>query len=49
MKQVILDFLTRKLDIINDHSNADYSVRNKTIHRRGVLRSNLCNYNDAYI
>ena len=41
MKQAILDFLKRKLNIINDHSNANDSVRNKAIQRRGVLRSNL--------
>ena len=49
MKQVILNFLARKLNIVNDQSNANYTVRNETIYRTGVLRSSLCDYNDGYI
>ena len=36
-------FVTREWNIFNDQSNANYDVGNE------VLRSNLCDYNDAYI
>ena len=42
-------FMTRKLNIVNDQSNANYDVENEIIYNMEVLRSNLCAYNDAYI
>ena len=42
-------FVTRKCNIVNDQSNANYDVRNEIIYSTEVLKSNLCNYNDAYI
>ena len=42
-------FVTRKLNNVNDQSNANCSIENKTIHSTEVLKSNLCDYNDAYI
>ena len=41
--------VTRKSNIVNDQSNAYYDPRNKIIHNTKVLKSNLCDYNDAYI
>ena len=41
--------VTRKWSIVNDQSNANYNVRSKIIYNTKVLKSNLCDYNDAYI
>ena len=41
--------MTRKSNIFNDQSNANYDVGNKVIYNLEVLQSNLCDYNDAYI
>ena len=41
--------MARKWNIINDQSNANYAVRNKSIYRKEVLKSNLCKFSDAYI
>ena len=41
--------VTRKWNIVNDQSNTTYAVGNKIIDRTEVLKSNLCNYSDAYI
>ena len=35
--------------IINDNSKANYGVGNEIIYHAEVLKSNLCDYNDAYI
>ena len=42
-------FLTRKWDVVNDNSKANSYVANEVTYNTGVLKSNLCNYNDAYI
>ena len=42
-------FVTRKWSIFNDQSNANYSVGNEIIYNTNVLKSNLCDYSDAYI
>ena len=42
-------FLTRKWSIVNDQANANYDVGNESIYNTKVLKSNLCDYNDAYI
>ena len=42
-------FVTRKLNIIIDQSNANYSAGKEIIYSPEVLKSNLCDYNDAYI
>ena len=42
-------FVTRKWNIVNDQSNANYDVGNEIIYNTEVLKSNLCDYNDAYI
>ena len=41
--------LTRKWNIVNDQSNANYDVRNWTIYNAEVLNSNLYDNDDAYI
>ena len=42
-------FVTRKYNFINDQSNTNYSEGNEIIYNPEVLKSNLCDYNDAYI
>ena len=42
-------FVARKWNNVNDQSNANHTVRNEISYNTEVLRSNLCNYNDAYI
>ena len=41
--------LARKWNIVNDNSKSSYDVGNKIIYTTEVLKSNLCNYNDAHI
>ena len=42
-------FVTRKWNIVNDNSKANYNAGNEIIYNTEVLKSNLCNCNDAYI
>ena len=42
-------FVTRRWDIANDQSNANYDVGDEIIYNTKVLKSNLCDYNSAYI
>ena len=42
-------FVTRDWNTVNDQSNADYSVGNEIIYSTEVLKSDLCDYNNAYI
>ena len=42
-------FVTRNWNIFTDQSNAKYDVGNETIYNTEVLKSNLCDHNDAYI
>ena len=42
-------FLTSTWDIFNDQSNANYDAGNIIIYNAEVLKSDLCDYNDAYI
>ena len=41
--------VTRKQNIANDQLNANYNVANEIINNTEVLRSDLCDYNNAYI
>ena len=41
--------VTRKWNIVNDQSNVNYDVGNKITYNAEVLKSNLCDYNDAHI
>ena len=42
-------FLTEKLNILNDHSNAHYDARNEIIYNPEVLKSTLCDQNDVHV
>ena len=42
-------FVTRKWNSANDQSNVNYDVGNEIIYNTEVLKSNLCDDNDAYI
>ena len=42
-------FVPRKWNIVNDQSNANYDAGNEIVYNTEDLKSNLCNYNDAYI
>ena len=42
-------FVTSKWNIVNNISNVDYDVGNEIIYNLEVLKSNLRDYNDAYI
>ena len=42
-------FMTRTQNIVNDLSNANYDAGNEIIYNTEVLKSNLCDYNNAYI
>ena len=42
-------FVARKWNIVNDNSNSNYAKANEIICNTEILKSNLCDYNDAYI
>ena len=42
-------FVTRKWNTGKDQSNANYDAGNEIIYKTKKLKSNLCDYNDAYI
>ena len=42
-------FVTRKWNIANDNSNKNYGVENEINYNTEILKSNPCDYNDAYI
>ena len=41
-------FVTRKWNIVNDQSNVSYNLGNEIIYNTEVLKSNFCDYNNAY-
>ena len=41
--------MTRKWNIVNDQSNANYDTGNEIIYNAEVLKSNLYGFNDLYI
>ena len=41
-------FVTRNWNIVNDQSNANY-VGDAVVYTTEMLKSNFCDYNDAYI
>ena len=43
------EFVTRKWNIVNDNSKANYHAGNEIVNNTEVLKSNLCDYSDAYI
>ena len=42
-------FVTRKWNIVNDNSKANCEEEKEITYKTEVLKSNLCDYNDAYI
>ena len=42
-------FVTRKWNLVNNNSKSNYGSGNEIIYNTEVLKSNLCDYNDAYI
>ena len=42
-------FVTKRWNIVNDNSKANYDVANKITYNTKVFKSSLCDYNDAYI
>ena len=40
-------FVARKWNIVNDNSKAHYNAANEITYNTGILKSNLCVYNDA--
>ena len=42
-------FVPGKLSIVHDQSNANYDAGQEIIYNTEVLKSNLCDCNDAYI
>ena len=41
--------MTRKWNILNDNSKANYNAANKITYNTEVLKTSLCDYKDAYI
>ena len=44
-----IKFVTRRWDIANDNSKANYNVGNEIIYNTEASKANLCDYNHAYI
>ena len=42
-------FVTRKWNIVKDNSKANYNAANEITYNTEVLKSGLCDYNNAYI
>ena len=42
-------FVTKKWNIVNDQSNANYDVGNEIIYNTEVLKINIRDWNDGYI
>ena len=42
-------FVTRKWNILNDNSKANYDAGNEITYNTELLKSSLCDYNNAYI
>ena len=42
-------FVARKWNIVNDNSKSNYDATNEITYNTEILKSNLCDYNKAYI
>ena len=42
-------FVIRKWNIVNDLSHINHKVGNETIYNTEVLKSNICDYSNAYV
>ena len=49
MKQTILNLWQKNRNIVNDNSESNYGTGKEIIYNTYVLKSSLCDYNDAYI
>ena len=43
------NFVTRKWNIGNNNSKSNYDTSSEITYNTEILKSNLCDYNDAYI
>ena len=41
--------VSRRWNIVNNNSNVNYNAENEITYNKEVLKSNLCDYNDAFI
>ena len=41
--------MRKKSNIVNDQQSANYDVGNELTYKSEALKSNLCDYNDAYM
>ena len=41
-------FVTRKWNIVNGNSNSNYAAANEITYNTEILKSNICDYSDAY-
>ena len=44
-----MEHLKSDWNIVNDNSKSNYAAANKITYNTKILKSNLCDYNDAYI
>ena len=42
-------FVKKKWNIVNDQSKSNYGAGNEITHNTEVLKSNPCDYKDAYV
>ena len=42
-------FATRKWNVVNDNSKSNYAAGNEIMYNTEILKSDVCDYNDAYI
>ena len=42
-------FITRKWNTVNDNLQVNYNVSNEIIYNTEILKSSICDYNNAYI
>ena len=40
-------FVTKKWNIVNDHSKSNYDAANEITYKTEISKSNFCDYNDA--
>ena len=49
MKQTIISFWQENGTFVNDNSKSNYPAANKITYNTKILKSNLCDINDAHI
>ena len=43
------NFVTRKWNSVNNNSKTNYGIESEKIYNTEILKSNLCDYNNAYM